>query len=165
MLILTPDNTTISIDHMPNCVDTYYSILDYEDPNEADFRFARLIYVESTSKPAVDLQVGPYRTIMPLDWSIIISDKHLGLVEVLELKSLNDREFDAFVMNPITSSRPEFLEITVHNIFPDFAWTTPKIHSSHILGVPLHEGENPLCAFFVKESHKIPESLDIGKIL
>ena len=67
-------------------------------------------------------------------------------------------------MNPITGYMPDFGEITHLNNFPDVTWNMPKLKYGHILAVPLEAKPNPACAFFVKDVHRLPESLDITKV-
>jgi hypothetical protein len=47
------------------------------------------------------------------------------------------------------------------NAWPDVKWYSPKMRTANILAVPLRDGSNPPCAFFVKELAKIPDVLDI----
>jgi len=101
---------------------------------------------------------------MPLDWSVIIGDMHLGDLEVMPLVYLMDKDFDVFCFNPIKGYMPSFLRLEIINTWPDVKWYFPKLKNGHLLAVPLTEGENPLCAFFVKEIGKIPDNLDIRKI-
>jgi hypothetical protein len=100
---------------------------------------------------------------VPLDWSIVIADKNMGTMEVIDLKHINDREFQAFCFNPINGYMPSFYDIDIENIFPNVTWSVPKLKNGHLLAVPL-SGSEPLCAFFLKDVNKIPESLDITKI-
>ena len=141
-----------------------YCVLDYSNQNDVDFHFIPLLMLDAFPRPAADLKIGPYRVMMPLDWSILIADKNFGYIEVIELSKLNDREFDVFVMNPLKSYIPEFHEITIENIFPDYSWSMPRLKFGHVLAVPLRDGECPPCAYFVKDISKLPESLDITKI-
>ncbi len=165
MKILLPDNASYNMEEVPNQVDDLrYCVLDYSNQADVDFYFIPLIFLDQFPRPAADLQIGKYRIQMPLDWSIIIADKHLGAMEIVELKHLNDRDFDAFVLNPINGYMPQFLEITIQNVFPDVTWNIPKLKRGHILAVPLHEGPEPPCAFFVKDTNKLPDGLDISKV-
>ena len=146
--------------------DVRYCVLDYSAPKEdVDFFFCPLIYLDIFPRPAAVLKVGKYSVKVPLDWSIIIADKNLGMIEILDLKHINDRDFTAFVMNPITSFIPEFMEISIDNIFNDITWTMPRLKFGHILAIPLTKEPNAPCIFCVKETNKIPDSLDIGKII
>ncbi|RYD66155.1 MAG: hypothetical protein EOP83_05700 [Verrucomicrobiaceae bacterium] len=165
MYILQTDNTAFCMDNLPNQVDDMrYCVLDYSNQADVDFYYIPLVFLDVFPRPAADLKIGPYRIRMPLDWSIVIADKNFGLVEILELKHLNDREFSAFALNPMKSYMPSFFEITIENVFPDATWHMPRLKYGHILAVPLHDGPDPLCAFFLRDTNKIPESLDITKI-
>jgi hypothetical protein len=165
MRILLPDNKSYNMEEVPNQVDDLrYCVLDYSNQADVDFYFIPLIFLDVFPRPAADLQIGRYRIQMPLDWSVVICDKHLGNMEIIELKHLNDRDFEVFVLNPIAGYMPQFLEITIQNVFPDVTWNIPKLKRGHILAVPLHEGDNPPCAFFVKDTNKLPDGLDISKI-
>ena len=165
MRVLLPENTSYDLNALPQQVDDLrFCILDYSHPAEADFFFVPLIFLDVFSRPAADLQIGPYRIQMPLDWSVVIADKDLGLMEVIEIKHLNDRPFDVFALNPIRGYIPEFWEITILNVFPDVAWHIPKLRSGHLLPIPLHDRPNPPCALFVRDTNRLPESLDISKI-
>jgi hypothetical protein len=165
MRILLPDNISFNMEEVPNQVDDLrYCVLDYSNQADVDFYFIPLIFLDQFPRPAADLQIGNYRIQMPLDWSIIIADKHLGAMEIVELKHLNDRDFDAFVLNPINGYMPQFLEITIQNVFPDVTWNIPKLKRGHILAVPLSDTPGAPCAFFVKDTNKLPDGLDISKV-
>jgi len=165
MKILLPENHSFDMNDIPDEVDDLrYCVLDYSNQQDVDFFFMPLIFLDNFPRPAADLQLGPYRVQMPLDWSIMIVDKISGAMEILELKNINDREFTAFAMNPINGYMPHFLDITILNIYPDVNWYFPKLKYGHILAVPLEDGDSPLCVFFVKDTNKLPEVLDITKI-
>ena len=59
---------------------------------------------------------------------------------------------------------PKFLPISIENIFAEAKWFFPKLKPGHILTVPLQSGSKPTCAYFVKETNKIPEVIDISQI-
>lgn len=165
MNILLADNTVFDMNNLPELVDDlHYCVLDYSDTKDVDFKWVPLIFLDEFPTASVDLKIGPYRIQMPLNWSIVIGDKNLGHMEIIELKQLNDRDFDVFTFNPISGFRPEFHEITIENIFPDVTWNMPKLKHGHILAVPLTSSPKPLCAFFLRDINKISESLDITKI-
>ncbi len=166
MKILTNENLMFDMSTLPEEIDDdlRFCVLDYSNQLEVDFLFPPLYYVDHFSRPAADLKVGKYKTQVPLDWSIVISDKNLGCLEVIELKHLNDREFDAFVFNPINGYMPDFLQIEIDNIYPSMNWYMPKLKHGQLLAVPLDNCIDPPCIFIVKDTNKIPESLDITKI-
>jgi len=161
--VLQPDNTSFNMVTLAD-QDLRFCVLDYTNPADVDFYFVPLVFLDVFSRPSADLQIGPYRIQMPLDWSIVIGDKNLGMLEVIELKQLNARDFEAFAFNPIRGFAPEFHQIDIVNVFPDVAWTMPKLRSGHLLPIPLHEGPNPPCVMFVRETNRLPDSLDISKI-
>ena len=96
---------------------------------------------------------------MPLDWSLIVCDPNIGEPEVLPVTSLNDRGFAAFVFNPITGFLPSFEQIEIVNIYQEVKWYFPKLKFGHILAVPLGQNDNSPCAYFVKDTNKIPDVL------
>lgn len=165
-MILRETNEIFDMNSLPDIVefDLRYCVLDYSNVNDVDFYFPPLLFLDSFPRPSCDLKVGPYRIQMPQDWSIIIADKNLGHMEIIELKDLRDRPFEAFVMNPISGYMPQFHEITQLNLFPDVTWNMPKLKYGHILAVPLERKKCPNCVFCAKDVHRLPESLDLTKV-
>jgi len=88
-----------------------------------------------------------------------VCDPMVGDPEVLPVTSLNDRGFKAFVFNPLTGFLPSFDEIEIINIYQEVKWYFPKLKFGHILAVPLGESDNSPCAYFVKDTNKIPDVL------
>jgi hypothetical protein len=83
----------------------------------------------------------------------------------LPLTSLNERGFDAFIFNPIKGFKMEYLPIEIINIYQDVKWYFPKMKNGQLLTVPLHDGVNPPCAYFVKEVSRQSEVLQLDKVL
>ena len=164
MWILTEQNAVFNMDMIPDEIhhDLRYCVLDYSNPDNVDYYFMPLIFLENFYYPVVDITIGKYRIQMPLDWSIVIggSDE----IEIIPLKKLNDREFLSFCFNPIKGFMPSFLPIDIVDIFPDTKWYFPKLKFGHILCCPLENKENPQCAYFVRDINKLPETLDIRKL-
>ena len=168
MRILTLNNESFDLNDLPEDVDedTRYSVLDNSNPNDPDFFFMPLIFLESFNSPAIVLRIGEYEVQMPLDWCMVVGDKDCGLdPEVLPLTSINDRGFDAFVFNPIKGFRAEYLPIEIVNIYQDVKWYFPKMKNGQLLTVPIAEGFNPLCAYFVKEVTRQSEVLQLHKVI
>ena len=95
MNILTVDNVTYDLNAVPNEVDDLqYCVLDCTNPKSLDYFYIPLIFLESFNAPAVILDIGGKQIEMPMDWSILIGEKELGLCEMIPLTSLNDRGFD-----------------------------------------------------------------------
>jgi hypothetical protein len=166
VLLLQPDNSVFNMITIPELVedDLRFCVLDYSNTQDVDFFFVPIIFLDVFTRPSADLRIGRYRVQMPLDWSIVIADKDFGYMEIIELKDLRDRPFEAAIFNPITGFIPNFGEITHLNNFPDVTWNMPKLKYGHILVVPLENKRDPACAFFVKDIHRLPDSLDITKI-
>jgi hypothetical protein len=165
MNILTVDNTAFELNRLPDEIeDLRYGVLDWSDPKNVDYHFVPLIFMETFHAPAAVLKIGNDVIQVPLDWYVVIGEPDHGDPEVLPIMHINDRGFSAFAFNPISSFRPEFRPIEIVNVFQDVRWFTPKLKYGHILAVPLTSGEKPLCAYFVKETNKLPEVLDISKI-
>lgn len=168
MKILTLKNRSFNLNELPNEVDddTRFSVLDNSNPNEPDFFFMPLIFLESFNAPAIILKIGGYEVQMPLDWCMVVGDKECGMdPEVLPLTSINERGFDAFIFNPIAGFKCEYFPIEIVNIYQDVRWYFPKMRNGQLLSVPLHDGENPPCAYFVKEVSRQSEIIQLHKIL
>lgn len=169
MRLLTPENKPFAMYEIPDKIekdfDLRYCVLDYSDSSNVDYAFKPLLFLDIFEKSAVHLKIGKFRIQMPAHWSIVVADKHLGMVELVKLSQFNDRDFDAFVFNPLKSYMPEFMAIEIIDSFPDTKWYFPQLKYGHILAVPLSDTDAPLCAYFVQDAHKIPESLDISQMV
>jgi hypothetical protein len=163
MKILTLDNECYHLNNLPDQIedDVRFSVLDNSDPKNPDFFFVPLIFLESFSAPAMVLQINGHEVTMPLDWSIAVGDSQSGQdVEVLPLTSLNDRGFEAFLFNPLKGFKFEFGDIKILNFYSDVKWYFPKMKNGQLLSVPITDGKNPLCAFFVKDISRQCELID-----
>lgn len=158
--ILTVENETYDLDFVPEEIDDIrYCVLDYSDAKNADYVFVPLVFLESFNSPAAVLRIGARTVKIPLDWSLIVCDPMVGDPEVLPVTSLNDRGFKAFVFNPITGFLPDFDQVEIVNLYQEVKWYFPKLKFGHILAIPLEDGANPKCAYFVKDTNKVPDVL------
>lgn len=150
---MTLENQTYYLNDLPEEVDEdlRFSVLDNSDPHNPDYFYIPLIFLESFTAPAAVLKVGPYTVNMPLDWCCIVGDPYGPEMEVLPLTSLNDRGFNTFIFNPLSSFRPEFYDIDIIDVYQDVKWYFPKMKPGQLLTTPLCPGHQPPCAFFVKE--------------
>ena len=168
MRILTLDNHCFSMNNLPNEIedDIRFSVLDNSDPKNPDFFFIPLIFIESFNAPAMVLEINGHEITMPIDWSIAVGDSDCGNdLEVLPLTSINDRGFESFLFNPLSSFKHEFGTIKVVNFYNDVKWYFPKMRNGQLLSVPITEGPEPLCAFFVKEISRQSELIDYTQLL
>lgn len=168
MRILTLENKTFSLNQLPDSVDdsVRFSVLDNSNPQDPDFFFNPLIFLESFNSPAIVLEIAGNEVTMPLDWCIAVGCSDAGSdLEVLPLTSLNDRGFEAFLFNPVTGSYPQYGRIEIINFYNDVKWYFPKMKNGQLLAVPINEGKNPQCAYFVKDINRQSEIIDFGKLL
>jgi len=168
MRILTLDNECFNLDKLPEEIeeDIRFSVLDNSDPKNPDFFFVPLIFLESFSAPAVVLNINGYELTMPIDWSIAVGCSESGNdIEVLPLTSINDRGFEAFLFNPLSSFKTEFKHLEIVNFYSEVKWYFPKMKNGQLLTVPISNGENPLCAYFVKDISRQCETIDYSLLL
>ncbi len=165
MNILTVDNVTYDLNAVPNEVDDLqYCVLDCTNPKSLDYFYIPLIFLESFNAPAVILDIGGQQIEMPMDWSIMIGEKELGICEMIPLTSLNDRGFECFASNPFSGYIHQFIEVKIVNVFQEVKWYFPKLKNGHILTMPLNAGAKPNCVYFAKELNQIPDSIQVGDI-
>ena len=168
MRILTLDNECFNLDDLPETIeeDVRFSVLDNSDPKNPDFFFVPLIFLESFNAPAMVLEINGREIMMPLDWSIAVGDSQSGNdLEVLPLTSINNRGFEAFLFNPLSSYKIDYGEIKIINFYNDVKWYFPKVKNGQLLAVPITDGPKPLCAYFIKEISRQSELIDYGLIL
>ena len=165
MRILTLDNTSYSMDSIPDEIDEVrFCVLDNSDPKDPDYFYIPLIFLESFNSPALVLRIGNNTIRMPVDWQILIGEPDFGDLEVVPLTSINDRGFNVFTFNPLTSYMPEFHPVEIVDIYQDVKWYFPKLKPGQLLAIPLTEGEKPMCAFFIKDISRQSEVVDYGKV-
>ena len=168
MRILTLENKSFNLNALPEEVDDTmrFSVLDNSNPQDPDFYFVPLIFLESFNSPAAVLSVNGNEVTMPLDWCMAVGCSESGSdLEVLPLTSLNERGFEAFLFNPLESYKPDFGTIEIVNFYNDVKWYFPKMKNGQLLSVPISDNDNPLCAYFVKDISRQCEIIDFGKLL
>mgnify|MGYP003334874226 FL=1 len=164
MRILTLDNTAYPMDQIPDEIDEVrFCVLDNSDPKDPDYFYIPLIFLESFNSPALVLRIGEHVIRMPVDWQILIGEPDLGDLEVLPLTSINDRGFKAFQFNPLSSFRPSFLDIEIVDVYHEVSWYAPKLKNGQLLCVPVSDGDNPDCVYFVKDISRNCEVVDYNK--
>lgn len=161
MRILTLENEPYNLENLPEEIDDLrFAILDNSNPSNVDYHYIPLIFLESFSAPALVLKIGENIVRMPIDWQILIGEKDHGDLETLPLTSINDRGFNAFEFNPLTSFRPDFLPIEILDIYHDVTWYAPRLKNGQFLCVPIDDGPKPRCVYFVKEISRNCEIVD-----
>lgn len=164
MNILLLDNIKYNLENLPDEVDDFrFAILDNSNPNNVDYHYIPLIFLESFSAPALVLQIGNQTIKMPVDWQILIGEKDHGDLETLPLTSVNDRGFSAFEFNPLSSFRPSFQPIEIVDVYHDVIWYAPRLKNGQFLCVPIEDGHKPKCVYFVKEVSRNCEIVDYNQ--
>lgn len=168
MNILLINNESYDLTNIPDEVDDNmrFSVLDNSNPADPDFFFIPLIFLESFNSPAVVLEINGKELTMPLDWCMAVGCSEAGSdLEVLPLTSLNERGFEAFLFNPLTSYQCYFGKIEIVNFYNDVKWYFPKMKNGQLLSMPISDGKDPLCAFFVKDISRQSEVIDYGLLM
>jgi len=83
----------------------------------------------------------------------------------LPLTSLNNRGFEAFLFNPLSSFKMDYGEIKIVNFYNDVKWYFPKMKTGQLLTMPINDDDKPLCAFFVKDISRQSEVIDQGLLI
>jgi len=123
MRILTLEDRFYNLETLPEEVDDLrFAILDNSNPQNVDYHYIPLIFLESFNSPALVLRIGDKQIKMPVDWQILIGEPDMGDLETLPLTSINDRGFKAFEFNPLSAFRPSFQDIDIVDIYQDVTW-------------------------------------------
>ena len=167
MKILTLENEGLDLNTLPDQIeeDIRFSVLDNSDPNNPDFFYIPLIFLESFSSPSVVLDIGGTEVQMPIDWHIAVGCSDSGNdLEILPLTSIGDRGFEAFLFNPLASFKPDFTPVKVINYYNDVKWYFPKVRNGQLLSVPVEDKTNPFCAYFIKDITRQTEVIKYGEL-
>jgi hypothetical protein len=164
MNILLLENTKYNLENLPEEVDDLrFAIMDNSNPQNVDYHYIPLIFLETFNSPALVLRVDDCTIKMPLDWQILIGEPDFGDLEIVSLTSINDRGFKAYEFNPLSSFRPTFVDIEIVDVYHDVTWYAPRLRNGQFLCVPIEEGRKPRCIYFVKEVSKNCEVVDFGQ--
>lgn len=159
------ENKFYNLETLPEEIDELrFAVLDNSNPQNVDYHFIPLIFLESFNAPALVLKIGEHRIKMPLDWQILIGERDHGDLETLPLTSLNDRGFNAFEFNPLSSFSPSFLPIEIEDIYHDVTWYAPRLKNGQFLCVPIEDKVKPKCVYFVKEVSRNAEIVDYRQV-
>lgn len=167
MYILTPDNVAhlITESSMTESEDRYFGSLHYEDGFEIDYYFNTLFFFDEITAPIAVLDVGGHTVELPYNWHILICDKHLGIIEPILISEMNGRTFDSWGFNHISGYTPKFHEVKLVDVLPARTFIAPRLKNCHFLTVPIETGKAPDCIYAIGDSPKIPETLDITKLI
>lgn len=141
-----------------------FAILDNSNNSDPDFKYVPLIFLESFTCPALVLKIGNKKIKMPLDWQVVIGEEDVGDLEALPLTSLNDRDFNVFCFNSLSSFGAEFLPIEILDVYNEVNWYAPKLKNGQFLAVPIDDGEKPRCVYFIKDVSRNCEVIEYGNL-
>ena len=165
MLIHLLEDKSFELNKMPALVDdVQFAVLDNSEPDRPDFKYNPLIFLESFTSSALVLKIGKYKLKMPLDWQIVIGEEDVGDLESLPLTSINDRDFNVFVFNSLSSFSADFEPIEILDVYNEVTWYTPKLKNGQFLAVPLEEGDKPKCAYFIRDVSRNCEVIEYEKL-
>lgn len=170
MRIHTINDTCYELNSLPDQIDDLrFAILDNSNPNEPDFRFIPLIYLENFSSPALVLKIADRKIKMPIEcltthWQVVIGEEEVGDLEALPLTSISSRDFNVFQFNSRSSFLPSFLPIEIVDVYNEVNWYTPKLKNGQFLAVPIDDGDNPRVVYFIKDVSRNCEVIDYGKL-
>lgn len=165
MYILTNENRTYELDHIPDTnADVRYGVFDFSDKKFTDYFFLPLVFLESFYAPAIVMEIGEFTVKMPMDWSIVACDEGFSDIEIIPLTSLNDRGFCAILFNPLNHMVPEVKEVNIVNVYAEVKWFFPKLKNNNFLVVPVELGDTPRCLLFIKDVTRLAETVDISDI-
>jgi len=169
MRILTLDNITFVMNKLPEEIDDLrFCVLDNSNPADPDYFFVPLIFLETFNAPALVLSIEGNFIKIPIvenrPWSIVIGDKEIGELEVVSVTSINDRGLKAFVYNPLSDFRCDFLEIEVVDVYQEIKWYFPKLKSGQLLATPLNDEPKSSCVFIGKEISRQSEIINRGLV-
>lgn len=166
MYILTPDNKSFDTSLIPAETNTlHYCVFDHSDPDDVDYQFPPMVFLEEYAKTAMELKIGEYTIQVPSNWAILLGDEDTEYLEVFPVFEFRGRDFKAFTFNPCAGFMMKFMPIEETNIYQEVKWTVPSLQPTHMLAIPLCGGDNPPCAFFAESKNKLPDFIDIGEMM
>ena len=164
MKILTLDNIAYNLETLPEEIDDMrFAILDNSNPNNVDYHYIPLIFLESFNSSALVVRIDDQIIKMPLDWQILIGEPEFGDLETVPLKSITDRGFKAFEFNPLSGFKPSFLDIEIVDIYHDITWYAPRLNNGQFLSIPIDDHVRPRCIYTVKEISRNCEIVDFAQ--
>jgi len=169
MHMLTLENRSMDVDSIGTDEDNLnFWVLEYTGNDNTDYYAKPLLFLETFSDIRLEVRIGPYSFHMPKDWSILCSDAELGSAELIQPKmpGFNEKQFTAFLYNPMTGFKPEYMVVEVISPLPETKWVFPKLKFGQMLCVPLTHGPAPLCAMIThQKNNKVPEIINMDYVL
>lgn len=169
MLILNEHNEIVDLDQVSKNNEIYYAVLDFSKPKTPDYFFKPVVFIDTFTAPSAELKIGPYTTMIPFKWSIIVV--YADQAELVPIEDIVSKSHDAFLINPITAYMPSRMSVRYRGTY-ETSWTYPTLAKTELLVIPVadqvdRDGESrrrgPLC-IVAGERAKIPDAMDLSAL-
>ena len=140
MEILLPTNTSFNLNQPTSkLIDSKMCVFDYSDKNDIDFFMKKITTFISYRYPTAEILVGgKYRVELPLNWRVMITDKHDFLCQLVGIEELLHFPNDTCIFNPYHVGQPTFCQLKIVKINPNpIEHFVPKLPKKNCLVIPL----------------------------
>lgn len=140
MKILLPENKPFDLNQPTNkLIDSKMCVFEYSDKDYMDFYFKKITTFILYRYPTVELLVGgKYRIELPLNWRILVTNKHDYICRLVPVEDLFHFENQIPVFNPYHIGLPKILNVEITNINPaPVEHFVPKIPKKNLLVLPI----------------------------
>lgn len=166
MIVLTENNEAVDVDKVMEGSDLYFCVLDFAKPKTPDYQFKKCVVIETYDAPIARLRVGPFEAAIPWRWSVMIT--YTDQAEVITVRDLIGRDYEAFCINPLSGYMPERLPIRYIGCY-ESAWTCPRAQKHEMFAIPIgtpkftadERKRGPIC-LLAGENLKVPETIDVS---
>lgn len=163
MIVLTEHNEAASVDGLMEGAELYFCVLDFAKPKTPDYQFKKCVALETYDAPIARLKIGPFEAAIPWKWSVMIS--YADQAEVITVRDLIGRDYEAFCLNPLSGYMPERLPIRYAGCY-ESSWTCPRTQRHEMLAIPIGAArvgarKGPIC-LLAGENLKVPETIDVS---
>jgi len=158
MEILLPENTSFNLNQPTSkLIDSKMCVFDYSDKEDIDFFMKKITTFISYRYPSVELLIGnKYHLELPLNWRVMIADKHDFICQLVPIEELLHFPNDTVIFNPYHIGTPKFVDIKIVKINPQpIEHFVPKLPKKNCLVIPLGAKEEWGTSIMDRETKKI----------
>ena len=101
-----------------------------------DFTLAPLLVLEEIVAPTIELCIEGFRFSLPANWNMLVVDVDTMQLDVIEIKDLAGKEFNALIYGP-NASRHELATVSVTDYFPNHHNVGPSLYRHQMLCHPI----------------------------
>ena len=145
MEILLPENTSFNLNQPSSkLIDSKMCVFDYSDKDDIDFYMKKITSFISYRYPSVELLIGnKYHLELPLNWRVMIADKHDFICQLVGIEELLHFPNDTVIFNPYYIGNPKFVDLKIIKINPNpIEHFVPKLPKKNCLVIPLGNKED-----------------------